>query len=82
MTREDIIRIVREHLERHPLDGISLTVLDDLVRADNEWWHVPVQPSRQPKSTIPYYDVLATVEEEILEDEDVDVLLVPTAPES
>jgi hypothetical protein len=79
--RQQIAEIVRKHIQQQPpLDGITLAVLDDEVRAENKWWYVPVLPSRQPERVSPYYDLLATVEEEILRDEDLDVFLIPTLP--
>jgi len=81
LDRESVTNLVREHLGRHSAEGFSVEVLEHLVRHDNDWWHVPVRPSRRLPRISPYYELLAEVEEEIDEQQGLNVLLVPTLPD-
>jgi len=76
----NISTLVRERLAGHPFDNVEIRVLDELIRRDNGWWYVPVQASERLSEVNPYYELLATVEEE-LDESGLNVLLVPTLPE-
>lgn len=76
-----IIELVREHLRHQPPDDFSIEVLEDQIRKDNDWWYVPVRPSRRLDRISHYYEVLAAVEEDIDAETGENVLLVPTLPE-
>lgn len=80
--RGQISGLVREHLGRHSFDGISMEVLEDRVRRERTWWYVPIQPSHSIENISRYYELLAEVEEELLEERNLDVLLVPTLPDA
>lgn len=75
-----VIAAVRRLLQsRHP-GGVTLEVVPDGVRQDQDWWYVPVRPSAQPPKRYEYYEALAEVENELQKSEQLTVLLVPTAP--
>jgi hypothetical protein len=75
-----VIAAVKKLLEdRHP-GGVTLEVVPDGVRQDQDWWYVPVRPSAQPARRYEYYETLAEVENELQKSEQVTVLLVPAAP--
>jgi hypothetical protein len=75
-----VIAAVRKLLKsRHP-GGVTLEVVPDGVRQDQDWWYVPVRPSAQPARRYEYYETLAEVENELQKSEQVTVLLVPAAP--
>ncbi len=80
--RTTVIAAVRRLLEsRHP-GGVTLDVVPDGVRQDQDWWYVPVRPSAQPCKRFEYYETLAEVENEIQKSEHLTVLLLPLAPYS
>ncbi len=75
-----VVASVRRLLKsRHP-GGVTLEVVPDGVRQDQDWWYVPVRPSAQPAKRYEYYETLAEVENELQKSEQVTVLLVPAAP--
>jgi uncharacterized protein (DUF433 family) len=78
--RARIAELVREQLARQDLDGITIEVQPDRVRRQDEYWYVPVLPSRQPPKMYAYYEVLAEVEATIEENEELQVFLVPVIP--
>jgi hypothetical protein len=51
--------------------------IENNIRKIDDWWRVPVRPSREPKHTFEYYDALARIKEEISEKTQLKVLLVP-----
>jgi hypothetical protein len=81
MSKERVLQLVRERLrECHP-GGVTISVVEDLMRQENGCWRVPVRPSVQPPRTYEYYDALADVETDLSENEQLEVWLVPTMPE-
>jgi hypothetical protein len=81
MNEERVLQLVREQLELHHPGGITLDVVPDGLRRQDEYWYVPVRPSAQPPKTYEYYEVLAEVESTLEENEQLQVLLVPIIPE-
>ena len=78
---QTVIDAVRKHIEgRHP-GGVTLEVLSQGVRRDQDWWYIPIRPSAQPSKRYEYYETLAEVENEVQKSEHLTVLLVPTTPE-
>jgi hypothetical protein len=62
----------------HPSDeDIILEVLDAPIRREGDWWYVPVRPNRPFPKTYQYYEELTDIEEELRENEQLDVFLVP-----
>ena len=51
------------------------------VRHEQDWWYVPVRPSLEPPRRYEYYEALADVETNMLTQENIIVLLLPTSPE-
>jgi hypothetical protein len=81
MRKERVVRLVRERLQdRHP-GGVTIDVVDQEIRHEDDYWHVPVRPSTQPPRTFEYYDALAEVESELSEKEHLKVWLVPMMPD-
>ena len=72
---------MRESLSKAHIGNIDIKVVDgDIVKRD-KWWHVTVVPTAQPPSMHQYYEVLANVENELQEEHDLKVWLVPTVPD-
>ncbi len=72
---------VRSRLLGINVSGISLRVLVEGVRQEDDCWYVPVQPTVEPDRTNEYYHLLADVEGSLLNEEGLNILLIPTAPE-
>jgi hypothetical protein len=49
------------------------------IRREEYWWYVPIRPSVEPVKRYEYYEVLAEVEGELDEKEQLKVFLVPGA---
>ena len=81
MTKEEVIRLVRERLKNYHPGGVTIAVLDQHIRSEEDFWYIPVLPDVQPSSTFEYYDALADVETELSLENHLKVLLVPTMPE-
>jgi hypothetical protein len=81
MTQPDsqrVARLVREYLKNRRPDGVTLEVDEPGIRKEPYWWSVPVRPSSEPSKRYEYYETLAEVEEEIEEQEQLKVFLVPS----
>ena len=81
MNEERLLQLVREQLKLHRPGGVTLEVVPEGLRRQDEYWYVPVRPSAQPPKTYEYYEVLAEVESALEENEQLQVLLVPIIPE-
>ncbi|MGI4788436.1 MAG: hypothetical protein ACRYFS_06245 [Janthinobacterium lividum] len=80
MTKQEVARKVRERLVNVTPGGVTLYVEDDDVYKIDEWWRVPVRPSRWPKRMSDFYEDLATVEDDIQEQEHLNILLATGMP--
>ena len=76
---KDIIQRVNRYLEPHQSAEMAIEVVERFVRADGDWWYVPVRPTTHNSITYSYFGVLADIEGEIKQNEHIDVLLVPSA---
>jgi hypothetical protein len=81
MSKERVLQVVRERLQGCHPGGVTISIVEELVRQENGSWRVPVRPSVQPPRTYEYYDALADVETDLSENEQLEVWLVPTMPE-
>lgn len=81
MTKQEVGVLVQKYLDADPLGDITFAVLRDDVRRERYSWSVPVRPSRQPQMMYAYYEVLAEVETQVEEHEDVNILFVPVYEE-
>lgn len=61
--------------------GYELNVIEEAVRKDDDWWYVPVRISKPMPRTYEYYEILSEAEEKLADSENLNVMLVPTAPE-
>jgi hypothetical protein len=81
LDKPAVVEHVREALHKHQPSGTTMEVLEDEVRRKGDWWYVPVRPDVEFPKTYQYYEFLADVEGELQDDQGLDVLLVPAAPE-
>jgi hypothetical protein len=80
VSEHDVVRLVRESLQVHHPTNITIDVIENGISQRNGSWYVPVRPSSQPPKTFEYYESLAEVESEIEENQNINVLLVPSMP--
>lgn len=77
MNEEQILQLVKKHLDNHQIPENPIEVLDRDIYKVGDWWHVPVRPHQPFPKTYQYYEELTNVEMDLKEKEQVDVLLVP-----
>lgn len=80
MTKTDVAEKVRQELRGVEVSGITLQVEDADVYKIDDWWRVPVRPSRWPKRMFELYEVLAEVEDNLQEREHLNILLATGVP--
>jgi hypothetical protein len=61
----EVADAIRPHFRGYQLNGITFEILSDKIRKVDEWWRVPVQPSRWPDRLFPVYETLAIIEEKL-----------------
>lgn len=79
-TRERIIEIVGKYLEPHQPKNYRLHVRPKGMRQDGDYWYVVVQPDKEDIRSYDYYGRLADAENDIEENEQLKILLVPVLP--
>jgi hypothetical protein len=78
VTKKLVIRLVKKQLDAVG-HGIEFELVEAGVRADGEWWYVPVISSlrgQNVKSDITF-NIFATIENDLHNTEGLTVLLVP-----
>ena len=73
-----VLEAVQRRLQRRHPDGANLEVMPQGVRHEQDYWHVAVRPDREPERLYEYLKALAEVETEMLTQENILVLMVPT----
>jgi hypothetical protein len=73
-----VVEMVKAHVDRHQPAAFRLTVLTEGARQDEGWWYIVVRPDRSGVRSYDYSEALSLVEEEIRDEENVNVLLVPS----
>ena len=58
---------------------MTIEMVERLVRSDGGWWCIPVRPTTPAPIAYTYFGVLTDIEGEIKANEQLDVLLVPSA---
>ncbi len=79
LTRQDVGKKVEQSLIQHQRPGWRVEVVRKGIRQEDDWWYVPVRPDQETLRTIQYYDLLAEVEEELQDEQDLSILLVPVS---
>jgi hypothetical protein len=82
MTIPEIIQLVERYLQNKRVGGIALHASQEGARQEGKWWYVSVRPEQEPAKRYEYYEVLADVETEIEDKENITVLLVPVAAQT
>ena len=79
--REAIAAAVQQVLDRHRNADLAISVEPEGMHQRNDWWYVPVRPSRRIEKVTSYYELLAELEEEVDETTGLNVLFVPSFPD-
>ena len=80
LTKQQVAQTVRERLASVKPGGVTLHVAETDVRKIDNWWYVPVRPSRWPKRMSDFYEDLAIVEDDLQESEHLNILLATRLP--
>jgi hypothetical protein len=80
MSKHDIAEVVRKHLTGQTLGDIYFVVDEARIQTGDNWWRVPVRPSRLPEKIYPLYEFLAELEEKISTKEEWNILLMGGEP--
>lgn len=79
-SRQRIVEIVSKYLEPHQPKNYRLNVRPQGMRQDGDYWYVVVQPDKEDVRSYDYYGRLADAENDIEENEQLKILLVPVLP--
>ncbi len=80
LTKQEVAQQVQERLTNITPGGVTLHVQESDVRKIDNWWYVPVRPSRWPKRMSDFYEDLAIVEDDLQEQEHLNILLATGVP--
>ena len=75
---ESVVAIVQKYLARQPLDGAHIEVVKG-TRWEGDWWYIPVRLTGQLARPSHYFDALAETEIDLKDNEQLEVLFVPSA---
>lgn len=81
--QEDLLVEVRKAIQRFSPEieqavGVkSIEILNEGIRQEGRWWHIPVLARPDPRRNFPYYELLAEIEIDLHKNHDVRVLLEP-----
>lgn len=79
-SNSEIASLVRQHLTNRSLGDIRFEVEDNHIQAGENWWRVPVRPTRLPVRLSSLYEFLADVEEELNAKGPYNILLMSGEP--
>ena len=80
MTKAEVAQKVREKLVGRRPVGVTLEVIEERIARVNDWWRVPVRPSAWPEPMFAYYEALAEVEGELVDEDHLNILLSTGEP--
>ena len=76
-TQQQVEARLRPYLERYPIYDTVVEIVEGAGHLEEGWWYVPVRLNTQVAHTYQYYDLLAEIEDEIKEREQLKVLFFP-----
>ena len=83
MTCDDVVKLVEEKLKEYVKKSgnrdFDINVDANFARQEDDWWYIPVRHNKDLPQTYAYYDILADVEFDLQETDNLNILLVPTA---
>ncbi len=80
LNKAQVLKLVKESIKKwDPPEGdFHVEVIEEDVKYRDDWWDVPVYPSKIPKRNYHYYDVLAEAASELEEKKKLFVQFIPT----
>ncbi len=69
LTAAEVANRVRPYVAKTSVGDITLWLNEAGIRLQNDYWRIPIRPSREPEPLFPYYEALADLEEEMQEKE-------------
>jgi hypothetical protein len=79
-SNQKIAAIVDKYFAGRQIDGISFETDAARIWQGDNWWRVPVRPSRWPRRMFPIYEEMAEAEQEIADKENLNILLHISEP--
>ena len=76
----DIADRVRPYVAKKTVGDITLWMDEASIRLQNNYWRIPIRPSREPEPLFPYFEALADLEEEVQENEGIRVTIASGDP--
>ncbi len=80
LTAMDVAERVRPYVAKKTIGDITLWLDEARIRLQNDYWRIPIRPSREPEPLFPYYEALADLEEEMQEGEGIKISLASGNP--
>ena len=80
LTPVEVAAIVRPYVAKMTVGDITLWLDEARIRLQNEYWRIPIRPSREPQPLFPYYEALADLEEAIQDFEHIKVSIASGDP--
>jgi len=77
----EICSMVESYLEPRQPKSYHLDVVPQGSRQDDDWWYILVRPDKEGVNAFDYARILAETEQELQDNENVKVLLVPVVPD-
>ena len=73
LTPKDVASRVRPYVAKKTVGDVTLWLDKAHIRLQNDYWRIPIRPSREPHPLFPYFEALADLEEEMQEKEGIKV---------
>lgn len=75
LTPSDVAQRVRPDVAKVTVGDVTLSLNEVGIRLQNDYWRIPIRPSRELRPLFPYYEALADLEEDVQEKEGIKVTL-------
>ena len=73
LTPLEVATRVRPYVAKKTIGEITLWLDEARIRLQNDYWRIPIRPSRDPDSLCSYVEALADLEEEMQEKEGIKI---------
>ena len=80
LTAQDVALKVRPYVAKTSVGDITLWLDEARIKLQNEYWRIPIRPSKEPKILFQYFEALADLEEEMQANEGIKVSISSGEP--
>lgn len=80
LTPTEVATRLRPYVAKTTIGDITLWLDEARIRLKNDYWKIPIRPSREPERLFPYFEVLADLQDEMQEKEGLKVSIVSGDP--